>query len=138
MLHKQWVSKILQALKGKKKQKDKKLRNSSLSKIDSMHTETIKIMDNKTLGGLTLAVCNFSLKNCHLGIPTLAYLKVCIKLIQILRKKYILKHGTSVVLMAAWVQGSCWLDFTSKLTKLKIKTIFEDQTYLPTDLLTTV
>lgn len=84
MLHKQWLSKILQALKGVKKKKDKKLRNSSLSKIDSMHTKTIKIMDNKTLGGLTLAVCNFSLKNCHLGIPTLAYLKVYIKLIQIL------------------------------------------------------
>lgn len=135
MLHKQWVSKILQALKGKKKNKTKN-RNSSLSKIDSMHTKTIKIMDNKSLGGLTLAVCNFSIKNCHLGIPTLAYLKVCIKLIQILWKKYILKNETSVVLMAAWVQGSCWLEFTSKLTNLKIKTIFEDQTYLPTDLLT--
>lgn len=83
------------SLEGKKKQ-DKKQRNSSLSKIDSMHTKTIKIMDNKSLGGLTLAVCNFSIKNCHLGIPTLAYLKVCIKLIQILWKKYILKNETSV------------------------------------------
>lgn len=71
---------------GKKKQKDKKLRSSSLSKIDSMHTKTIKIMGNKTLGRLTLAVCNFSLKNCHLEIPTVAYLKVYINLYRYFEK----------------------------------------------------